>query len=258
MFFVSSDSQLVLRSWNSLSALVLLVTGRIRGCDGKIRSFQFTHAPATDRSILEQTFALANGELLDVAVTPRTGTPRLGQCYVTLGVALRENPTTDYYLDLAKGYVTTNGGLIWPGGRYGESVEGPGMLRSVTGTNQAAGTEVTESVPTNARWRLRSMRVTLVTDATVVTRTVNFLIDDGSNTLLNFPGVTTQAQTLTRAYNLAEYGFQPSAVGTDIFFYIPFLVKLFQGWRIKTSTTNFQAGDNWQAPQMEVEEWIEE
>jgi hypothetical protein len=105
---------------------------------------------------------------------------------------------------------------------------------------------------------LRALRASLVTDATVATRTVNFIIDDGATTLLNFPGVTTQAASLTRAYNVAEYGFQPSAVGTDIFFYIPFLVRLFQAWRIRTSTTNLQAGDDWGAPQMMVEEWIEE
>lgn len=256
--FVSPDTRLVVRSWNSLSGLVLTVVGRLLDADGKLSTFEFGHTPNTDRSKAESTYTLTTGRLIDVAVTPKSGSPYRGHCYVTLGLARRTAPTTEYYQDLAKGYVTAAGGLIWPGGPYLDSVEGPGLLRSVTGTDPAAGAEISESVPTNARWRLRSLRASLVTDATVATRTVNFIVDDGATTLLNFPGVTTQTASLTRAYNVAEYGFQPSAVGTDIFFYIPFLVRLLQGWRIRTSTTNLQAGDDWGAPQMEVEEWIEE
>jgi hypothetical protein len=248
----------VVRSWNSLSGLVLTVVGRLLDADGKLSTFEFGHTPNTDRSKAESTYTLTAARLIDVAVTPKSGSPYRGHCYVTLGLARRTAPTTEYYQDLAKGYITAAGGLIWPGGPYLDSVEGPGLLRSVTGTNPAAGAEVSETVPTNARWRVRALRASLVTDATVATRTVNFIVDDGATTLLNFPGVTTQAASLTRAYNVAEYGFQPSAVGTDIFFYIPFLVRLLQGWRIRTSTTNLQAGDDWGAPQMEVEEWIEE
>lgn len=256
--FVSPDTRLVVRSWNSLSGLVLTVVGRLLDADGKLSTFEFGHTPNTDRSKAESTYTLTAARLIDVAVTPKSGSPYRGHCYVTLGLARRTAPTTEYYQDLAKGYITAAGGLIWPGGPYLDSVEGPGLLRSVTGTNPAAGAEVSETVPTNARWRVRALRASLVTDATVATRTVNFIVDDGATTLLNFPGVTTQAASLTRAYNVAEYGFQPSAVGTDIFFYIPFLVRLLQGWRIRTSTTNLQAGDDWGAPQMEVEEWIEE
>lgn len=256
--FTPLSARLVVRSWNSLSGLILLVAGRLRDASGQIQTFQFTHTPATDRSKLEQTFDLIAGQLLDVSVTPQTGTPRRGQCFVTIGLGLREHPTTKFYQDLAKGYVTSIGGVIWPGGPYLDSVEGPGILRSVAGTDPAAGAEIIETVPTNTRWRVRTLRASLVTDATVPVRTVNFIVDDATTTLLNFPGVTTQAASLTRAYNVAEYAFQPSAVGTDIFFYIPLFVYLFQGWRILTSTTNLVAGDNWGAPQMEVEEWIEE
>jgi len=256
--YVSPDTRLVVRSWNSLSGLVLTVVGRLLDADGKLSTFEFGHTPNTDRSKAESTYTLTTGRLIDVAVTPKSGSPYRGHCYVTLGLARRTAPTTEYYQDLAKGYVTAAGGLIWPGGPYLDSVEGPGLLRSITGTDPAAGVEVIETVPTNARWRLRSLRAVLVTDATVATRTVGIRVDDGATLVLNFPGVTTQAASLARAYNVAEYGFQPSAAGSDIFFYIPFLVSLPQAWRIFTNTTNRQAGDDWGAPQMAVEEWIEE
>jgi len=256
--YVSPDTRLVVRSWNSLSGLVLTVVGRLLDADGKLSTFEFGHTPNTDRSKAESTYTLTTGRLIDVAVTPKSGAPYRGHCYVTLGLARRTAPTTEYYQDLAKGYVTAAGGLIWPGGPYLDSVEGPGLLRSVTGTDPAAGVEIIEAVPTNARWGLRSLYAELTSNATVLQRTVNFVIDNGAATFLDCRGVTTQAESLTCAYNVAEYGVQPSTVGSDIFFTIPFLGCLLQGWRIRTSTTNLQAGDNWGAPQMMVEEWIEE
>ena len=255
---VTLDSLLVVRSYNSLSGLVLTIVGRVLDEHGLIRSFEFQHTPNTDRSEAEETSALIAGTLLDVAVIPKTGVPRRGQCWVTIGLALRNQPTTVYYQMLAKGYVTAAGGVLWPGGAYLDSVEGPGILRSITGTDPAAGIEVIETVPTNARWRIRTLRATMVASADVATRTVNWNIDDGTNILFQRPGVTTQTAGVTATYMLAEYGFQPSVVGTTIFFYVPFMFALLQGWRIVSSTTNLQAADNWGAPQMEVEEWIEE
>jgi hypothetical protein len=237
---------------------VLTVVGRLLDADGKLSTFEFGHTPNTDRSKAESTYTLTTGRLIDVAVTPKSGSPYRGHCYVTLGLARRTAPTTEYYQDLAKGYVTAAGGLIWPGGPYLDSVEGPGLLRSVTGTDPAAGAEISETVPTNARWKLRSLRASLVTDATVATRTVAFMVDDPTNIFLVLVGSTTQAASLTLTYNVAEYGFLPSVVGTNVFFSSPFLGSLLQAWRIRTSIANLQAGDNWGAPQMAVEEWIEE
>ena len=255
---VTVDSLLVIRSYNSLSGLVLTIVGRVLDEHGLIRSFEFQHTPNTDRSEAEETSALIAGTLLDVAVIPKTGTPRRGQCWVTIGLALRNQPTTVYYQMLAKGYVTAAGGVLWPGGAYLDSVDGPGILRSVAGTDPAAGIEVIEAVPTNARWRVRSLRAALVTAVTAATRTVGLVIDDATTTFLAFTSGTTQIASLTRTYNVGDFGFLPTAVGGDIYFCLPEQPHLFQGWRIRTSTTNLQAGDNWGAPQMEIEEWIEE
>jgi hypothetical protein len=248
----------VVRSWNSLSGLVLTVVGRLLDADGKLSTFEFGHTPNTDRSKAESTYTLTTGRLIDVAVTPKSGSPYRGHCYVTLGLARRTAPTTEYYQDLAKGYVTAAGGLIWPGGPYLDSVEGPGLLRSVTGTDPAAGVEVIEAVPTNARWRLRTFTATLVTDATAVTRTVWIVLDDGATYLHRFYTTTGQAASLTRTYLMADYGYLPTASGIYIFFNLPSGPYLLQGWRISTVTSSMVAGDNWGAPQLEVEEWIEE
>ncbi len=249
------DEAMVVRLYNSLASATFKVVARVMDWNNVLRVVEQTLTTAADRTQQVTRLRIPSGYLVSAAVIATAQAPSRGQSWAVISIESTMPDGDVALMPLAQGYVTAD---LWPGGKYGDSVEGPGILRSVAGTNPAAGVEVIETVPTNARWRLRALRATLVTDGTVVTRTVNFIIDDGANTLLNFPGVTTQAQTLTRAYNVAEYGFQPAAVGTDIFFYIPFLVKLLQGWRIRTSTTNLQAGDNWGAPQMEVEEWIEE
>jgi len=256
--YVSPDTRLVVRSWNSLSGLVLTVVGRLLDADGKLSTFEFGHTPNTDRSKAESTYTLTTGRLIDVAVTPKSGAPYRGHCYVTLGLARRTAPTTEYYQDLAKGYVTAAGGLIWPGGPYLDSVEGPGLLRSATGTDPAAGAEISEAVPTNARWRLRLLQAVLVTSVAVADRRADFLVDDGASTLFYLLTATTQAASLSYTYQLAEYGYIPAVVGGYVYYSFPFFGPLLQGWRIRSATTNLQAGDNWSAPQMEVEEWIEE
>jgi hypothetical protein len=255
---VSPDTQLVVRSWNSLSGLVLTVVGRLLDADGKLRTFEFGHTPNTDRSKAESAYTLTAARLIDVAVTAKSGSPYRGHCYVTLGLARRTAPTTEYYQDLAKGYVTAAGGLIWPGGPYLDSVEGPGLLRSITGTDPAAGQEISETVPTNARWRLRALYAALVTDATVTDRRVDLRISDGTYVFAWLAWASTQPASATYTYQVAEYGYAPTTTGSIRYYSVPSLGQLLQGWRIYTMTNNLQAGDNWGAPQMLVEEWIEE
>jgi len=255
--FITRDTQLVVRSWNSLSGLILLVAGRVRDGTGRIRSFQFTHTPASDRAGLEQTDVLIEGTLLDLSVTPQTGTPRRGQCYVTLGLALIQQPTTTYYLELAKGYVTTNGGLIWPGGLYLDSVEGAGFVSLLVGTDPAAGADNLQTVPTGARWRLTSVNTVLTTNATVATRRVHLIIDNGVNWILDAPSTVTQAASLSYLYYFANYGTNLGLILTSVYNTIPAPLTLRAGSRIRTLTDALVAGDDFAAMDYAIEEWIE-
>lgn len=133
-----------------------------------------------------------------------------------------------------------------------------GFVRSVLGTDPAAGAEVSETVPTNARWKLHSIIASLVTDGTVANRNVNWIIDDGTTTLYTSNDNTNHAATTTASHILSENQTR-GTIGTIYNSPMnPVGLVLFQGWRIRTSTTNLQAGDNWAAPQIFVEEWIEE
>lgn len=144
-----------------------------------------------------------------------------------------------------------------------------GSLRTVTGTNPAAGAEVSEAVPANARWRLRAFSVVLVTDATAVTRNAQIVIDDGTTANRRFYSVgNDQGASLTRTH-LFTQGFQAAAptisarsfIDTDTVLVqstLPEDLLLPRSGRIRTVTVGIVAGDNFAAPIFQVEEWLEE
>lgn len=133
--------------------------------------------------------------------------------------------------------------------------DGPGTIQSITGTDPAAGSEISETVPANTIWLLKSVRFTLVTDATPDTRQVHLVLDDGTTTLLNLPTTGTQIVSLTRNYNAHELGGLIVPTGNEIDIGLPSDVILPSGYRLVTETTLLKAGDNFGAPQLSVTAW---
>lgn len=129
-------------------------------------------------------------------------------------------------------------------------------LSVVTGTDPAANTEVSETVPANARWQLLSVRVQLVTDATAANREVALQFDDGTTPYFNSSAAANQAASLTRQYTAASAITRGAdATGTGIQIALPASeLWLPAGHRIRTSTTNRQATDNYGAPTLLVRE----
>jgi hypothetical protein len=254
---VQDDSYLAVTSYNSLAALVLRVRARILCDDGGLRYVDDLHNPNSDRSAATTYHQLADGLLLDLSVIPETGTPRRGQCFAVVGVEHRNQPVPIQQDLLAKGYVTAGGGLLWPHGAWCDSVEGPGWMRSGAGSNPGTATDFTITVPTGARWALRSLTAQLVTDATAQTRVATLIIDDGATTLFQIPYPTGQTATLTRQYFWENLAYAVGLIGTAIFVPAPLPFPLLAGWRVKSSTTLLGLGDQWSAIQYDVEEWIE-
>lgn len=158
---------------------------------------------------------------------------------------------------LAQGYVSDSENLSFPNGPIKGSLEGPGLMRSITGTDPAAGINVSETVPTGARWRLHTLHAVLVTDATVSNRTSFISISDGTNLVGVHGALQAQAASNTFRYSLSPtLAKGDNSAGYITIGFPPFLL-LPAGYIIATITANLQAGDNWGAPQMLVEEWIQ-
>jgi hypothetical protein len=256
--YVGRDDRLLVRSWCSIGAAELQVRGRLQLVNGQVVPFAFRHAPSSDRSLVSTRHDLAEGFLLSLTVEEVGTVVRRGRLFVQVAIdrggAVGGIPTELLVSD----YATDNQVLGWPGGLLRSSLDGPGLLGIATGSDPAAGAEISLTVPTNVRYRLIFARFSLVTDATVADRRVHVQVDDGNTLLLELAAADVQAAGLTRNYNCAIDGFARAAQGSEIFLPLPADLLLFQAWRFRTLTTNLQAGDNFSVVRLITEEWIEE
>jgi len=256
--YVTRDDRLMLQVRNSLAGTRVQCWARLQLADGTVPPMLQEMVPATDRSPTSIAFDLAEGYLLSVTMQVIGASPRRGQVWAEASLIRGAAGDVQVVQVLVSDAITNRSALAWPGGQLRQSVEGPGALRSIAGTNPAAGVEVSEAVPTDARWRLRSFRVQLVTAVAVATRRVHLTIDDGATILYDLAAADTELASLTRNYNFTQDGFQRAAQDNEVYVPLPVDVYLFQGYRVRTLTTNLQAADDYGAPQYAVEEWIED
>ncbi|MBA7479414.1 hypothetical protein ES707_14848 [subsurface metagenome] len=131
-----------------------------------------------------------------------------------------------------------------------------GRIRSITGTDPAAGDEISETVPARRRWRLLTIKYSLVTDETIVYRISRVYIDDGTNLLISLYNDRTQEGSLTRDYHYIQLPIDPITINTNTYLPLPNII-LAAGFRLITDTLLLQDADNYSAPQLLVEEWID-
>lgn len=161
---------------------------------------------------------------------------------------------------LMQGGIDASADLSWPNGQNEIQCNGQGCFRDITGTTPAAGADISEAIISASRWNVMSFSATLTTSATVATRTVSFILDDGSAILYAAEANTSQAASLVKRYTFAPVGAPLPSVNTPnvvvpapIGYRTTSGLNLFSRWR--TITTNIQVGDQWSAPQYLVEHW---
>ncbi|MGH9492610.1 MAG: hypothetical protein ACRD2K_03835 [Terriglobales bacterium] len=256
--YITKDDNLNIAVWSSVAGTVVEMRARLLLPDGSIVSIQEDFRPTSDRAQNSFARSLTEGFLLSVSFANVGTIARRGQLYVQMWVAQGDPSLFQFSEGLISGYLATGNMLVWPYGTQSYMVEGAGMLRSVTGTNPAAGVEITETVPTNARWKLLAITFSLVTAVAVATRTVRLVLDDGVNIYAQFAASADQVASLTRQYNAVRGGGGVSGTAGDIDIRVSTTLPLFQGHRIRTLTAGLQAADDFGAPQFLVEEWLED
>ena len=242
-----AHKQIQIESWSN-SARTLLLRGSTPG-----GPFAEQHTTNADRSKATNTYEI-HGIPSKLQISPSTAPVRRGECYVRVTLLQDGEPVQR----LSSAYITDSKTLSWPPGQFEGFTEGPGLIRVISGTDPAAGAEITEAVPTNARWRLLIVYASLVTDATVISRYVGWLLDDGAATFWYRNYDLVQDASKTEPYNLSQAQNFVAALGSGSNMPIPIGLLMYQGWRVKTQTNNLQAGDDWGLPKIVVEEWIEE
>jgi hypothetical protein len=154
-----------------------------------------------------------------------------------------------------EGYVPFAAQTGWPGTPSMHVIDGPGVLRSVTGSTPAAGAEILEVVPSNRRWTLIAFNFNLTASAAAANRSPALVLDDGVNTFL--VSRTSVPQTAGQLVGYTGSPGSPFYNDTLLHILLPFpsALPIKAGFRIRTNTTSIQAGDQYSAPQYLVQEW---
>lgn len=255
--YLGVEDNLRITTFNSQAGVTLAIRARVLMADRRVVPCGDVHTPLATRLTAQSDILTPEGWLQDVEVFATAGAPRRGQCWVIVEVIRGTGSAATVLHTLIQDYAQGVSRIAWPNTGLRSSVEGPGNMRSVLGTDPAANVEIVETIPANARVRLAAFDATLVTDATVPVRTVAILIDDGANNLIRSLASITQAASLAVPYSVGEWGVVTGAAGVIIPIPLPTGLMLAQGFRIQTFTVARAAGDNWGAPRMLWEEWIE-
>lgn len=241
--------KLRIESWSN-SARTLLIRGRTLG--GAMIDEQ--HITNADKSKATSNYGIPEPpEFLNIY--PKSGPVRRGECYVRAILLLAGRQVRV----LSAGYLTESKTITWPPGLFESFTQPPGLPNVIAISNPGSGNEISYTVPTNTRYILRAIRFDLTSDSNAASRRVYLYIDAGSGPILYvFPSPITQDANETKYYYFAAYGNPSNDISNEVYITIPADIVLFQGWRIRTSTSNLQTGDVFSNIRLIVEEWIEE
>jgi hypothetical protein len=257
-FRFTGEDFLEIASYNSQSGIRVAVQGRTWHPGGEIRPFAFTHIPNTDRSRAIEVFGLANGYLLNAVAFAATGAPRVGQTFVSLHVIRGLAGARVLLATLLQGYITAEQELAFPGSPVLNSVESGGVLRTIFGTNPAAGLEFSETVPSGAQWEILTIRVGFTTDANVANRRPSVQFLSGGGLVYQAPLFTTIPASSGPALSWGQGMSYESAPGTSLLIAgLPIGLRLLGGDIVRSVTENLRAGDDYNAPTLLVREWLE-
>ena len=256
-FFMSGEDSLELGILCGATGETLTCAGRFMTIDRQIRTFEMRVVPSAARVMTTVVESLGQGWLLNFTAWPTSGNPNYGEMWARVRVLRGRSGATSIIGTLAYGYVTLQQGISFPGTTFRNPLEGPGRIRSITGTDPAAGAEISETVPTGARWMLRAIAASFVTDATVANRFPVLKIDDGATVFYIADPPAAQAASNTLIYVSGSGVTRLTSVAGQPSWALPVGLILMAGSRIRTQTVGIVAGDNYGAPQLLVEEWLE-
>lgn len=257
-FLLTGDDRLRIVSFNSLTGVVVAIQGYRMDPAGEKHPLRQVHTPNTDRTVATDDFALGAGALLNLTVFAAAGAPLIGQTFVILQLVRGVGAAAVVLGTLLAGYVTARQPLGWPGSPIVSSLEGEPVIRVVTGTDPAAGAEVSETVPTGARWELLSVRYTLVTSAVAGARRSRLVLTTpGSAVFVSLLPATTQAASDNLPYLWAPNLPSASIATTGLQQPLTQRAILPAGAMLGTSTQAVDAGDNYADVTFAVREWLE-
>lgn len=256
-FFVDGSYAIRINSWNALAGVVITVRARFLNSDGRLINQEWQHTPNTNRTKATSDFPLGVGFPLNITCFASTGSPLIGQCFVQVQIISGMTGATLPLGTLLQDYVTAAQALAFPGSPIRSSIEGGGVLRFITGTNPGAGAEISEAVPTGARWQLLAANFVLACSVAAGNRRANFVHKSGATQIYRGINTNTIAAGATGTFTVSPL----AAIATDGFgqFDIPMAREVWmlaaQTWG--TTTGSIDVADQYSSINYLVREYLE-
>ena len=131
-----------------------------------------------------------------------------------------------------------------------------GYFRIRSSTDPSAGNQISIAPPSGAIWRVHGISFTLVCAAAVANRKVHIVVSDTNTFQIDMISSVNQLTGETKKYSVAHYG--AGLVDTDdndILIHMPQEVWIPSGWTLGTTCTSMNAGDDFSAMDVLVEEF---
>jgi len=257
-WYLRIDDNLRITSYNSLAAVKLTIRSRVLTLNGDVDVSSDGQTPNTDRTAKSSVVATPEGWLLGGQVFVSAAAPQTGQTFVVVEVVRGATAVGMATQVLAAGYVTAKQPLRFPDAQIGSSLDSAGALRAILTSTPGGGAEISDTVPTGARWELISWCAQFVTSVTIANRQCQLILDDGANILyrLSATAAQTASTTFRRQWHqgASSYIVDPS---NNAVLPLPINNRLGPGFRIRTLTGGIDVSDQWSAGVMLVREWIE-
>lgn len=254
--YVTEQDDIVVGCASSQAGEVVTISYRLLLANGDLQTGQFTVSPASDRSLAVHSEDLAEGFLLSVSCKAAVATTR-GQTFVR---AFLSNPSLGQgfpsYMLMAD-YVTTAMSPAHPNGRVLAPSEGPGAPRTIPATVPAAGSFITISAPTNARWKIHSLITKLTTSAVVAARTVHLQVTSSGLASYFAPAANNQPAATACTYGASTFPAYLSPAATLGMLSLPVDLIMLGIDNVIVGALALDVGDQFNFLQIMVEEWLD-
>lgn len=256
--YLTGEESLRLSSIGNASGVTLTARGILLRPGDDLTPMEFTHAPNSNRTLKSTDVSLSEGWLLGVTVKATAGTPAFGGVWVLVELVRGLGAAAVVVRPLGYGFVTALQPYQWPNGENYLATDGPGCLRVITGSTPSAGAEITETVPTGARWELLALGAVLTASAVVTSRIPALALDDGATEFFRYQIAYNATASAVWRYQWAQGNGDGQPFGSlNIRGLIPIGIRLGAGFRVKTITQNLDVGDQWSSPKFLVREWFD-
>ena len=242
--YISPEDALRVTLMNIHATAEFTFSGRLLRTDGMTIPLLQVLRVTRDGSAAPTVIDLAEGYLLSGAVIPSQEVPQRGECYGQIALVRGAHLTIPPFAILSTGYVSSLQPLTWPWGARNESVlEQPGRQEVFT-VAVGPGAYPTITVPARRAWVVRSMAVSMTTDATAGNRILQFVVLRGPDLVIAVQSPVSQPPGVTWSYAFAG-GMVPGATtgGTHEIVGIPRDLTLHPGWTVSLGAIGGAAAD---------------